>query len=63
MTEKKLLSLKEVCEYTGWGETKTREILTRKENRFTLRAGNRLYVNKTLFDKYLDDCAKERRNI
>ena len=49
LMEKVLLSIKEVCEYTGWGMTKTREILKRPESRFTVRVGNRLYVNKELF--------------
>ena len=30
--EKILLSLKELCEYTGWGETKVREILKRENS-------------------------------
>ena len=29
--EKALLSLKEVCEYTGWKETKVRELLKEKQ--------------------------------
>ena len=58
LMEKVLLSIKEVCEYTGWGMTKTREILNRPESRFTVRVGNRLYVNKELFDEYLVKCAK-----
>ena len=49
--EKALLSLKEVCDYTGWGKTRAREILRRENNGFTVRMGNRLYVNKKLFDE------------
>ena len=56
--EKRLLSLKEVCEYTGWGKTKVRELLLRKSSTFTIRFGRDLYVNKKLFDEYLDRCAK-----
>lgn len=56
--EKILMSLKEVCEYTGWGETKAREILKRPTSNFTVILGNRLYVNKKLFDEYLNRCAK-----
>lgn len=56
--EKALLSLKEVCEYTGWKQTKVREILKREDSTFTIRLGNRLYVNKKLFDDYLFKCAK-----
>lgn len=56
--DKILMSLKEVCEYTGWGETKVREILKRDTSTFTVRLGNRLYVNKKLFEDYLNKCAK-----
>lgn len=56
--EKILMSLKEVCEYTGWGETKVREILKRPESTFTITLGNRLFVNKNKFDDYLNRCAK-----
>lgn len=61
--EKKLMTVKEVCEYTGWGETKARSVITKPYNGFTLRLGSKLYVNKTLFDKFLDQCAKENRTI
>ena len=61
--EKVLLNIKEVCEYTGWGMTKTREILKRPESKFTVRVGNRLYVNKELFDDYLVKCAKNKTDI
>lgn len=61
--ERTLMSLKEVCEYTGWGETKVRELLKRPTSTFTVRYGNRLYVNKKLFDEYLDRCAKYQISI
>jgi hypothetical protein len=56
--DKTIMSLKEVCAYTGWGQTKVRKILTKPENTFTIRLGNRLYVHKELFDEYLIKCAK-----
>nr|DAT55565.1 MAG TPA: excisionase [Caudoviricetes sp.] len=56
--EKALLSLKEVCEYTGWGQTKTRKLLKENEGGFAIRVGNRLYVHKEKFDEYLNRCAK-----
>ena len=61
--EKVLMSVKEVCEYTGWGETKIREILKRPTSSFTIRLGNRLYVDKKLFDEYLTKCAKYQIKI
>jgi excisionase family DNA binding protein len=61
--EKVLLTLQEVCEYTGLGKTKVREILKRPESTFTVRIGNRLYANKVLLDAYLEKCAKYQINI
>lgn len=61
--DKALLNLKEVCDYTGWGKTKAREVLKRENSSFTVRLGNRLYVNKKLFDEYLERCAKYRISI
>jgi predicted DNA-binding transcriptional regulator AlpA len=55
--EKALLDLKEVCEYLGLGQTKTREIM--KDSNFSLKIGNRLYANKLLLDRWiLDECKK-----
>lgn len=56
--DKTLLSLKEVCEYTGWGQTKVRALLNKPTSTFTIKFGNRLYVHKELFDDYLKKCAK-----
>lgn len=53
-TEKALLNLDEFCEYLGIGQTKAREILTKTNNPFTVRIGNRLYANKILLDKWLN---------
>lgn len=61
--ERTLLTLKEVCDYTGWGQTKVRQILKRPSSTFTIRMGNRLYVNKDLFDEYLRRCAKYQIQI
>ena len=61
--EKVLLTLQEVCEYTGLGKTKVREILKRPESTFTVRIGNRLYANKVLLDAYLEKCAEYQINI
>lgn len=61
--EKGLLSLQEVCEYTGLGKTKVREILKRPDSTFTVRVGNRLYANKALLDEYLNKCARYQISI
>lgn len=58
MDSKKLLSLKEFCEYLGIGETKAREILKRADCTFRVRIGNRLYANRTLLDKWIDSVSE-----
>lgn len=61
--EKMLMSVKDVCDYTGWGETKVREILKSPQSKFTIRMGNRLYVDKGKFEQYLDKCARYQLRI
>ena len=51
--EKALLNLKEFCQYLGIGQTKARELMTKTDNPYTVRIGNRLYANRTLLDKWL----------
>ena len=53
--EKALLNLKEFCHYLNIGQTKAREILTKQNNSFTVRIGNRLYANKILLDKWINE--------
>lgn len=59
-TEKALMNLKEYCEYMGIGETKAREILGSKECIYSLKIGNRWYVNKRLLDSWLDSESRRR---
>ena len=51
--DKALLNVKEVSEYLGLGETKTRELLRNPKNGFTVRIGNRLYAHKEKLDIWL----------
>ena len=51
---KKLLNVKETCEYLGLGENTVRKLLTTPKNPFTFRQGNRLYANRDLLDKWID---------
>ena len=51
--EKALLNVKEVSEYLGIGETKTRELLRNPTNGFTIWIGNRLYAHKGKLDIWL----------
>lgn len=58
--DKKLLNLNEFCQYLGIGKTKAREIMTKTNNPFVIRIGNRLYANKTLLDKWIDSISGSR---
>lgn len=61
--EKILLNLNEFCEYLGIGKTKGREILKNNINKFTVRIGNRLYANKRILDKHLEECCKKNISL
>lgn len=56
--EKRLYSLKEFTIYTGLGMTKAREIAKRHECDFTIRMGNKIFIDIVKFDKYMDKCMK-----
>lgn len=56
--EKALLNLKEVSEYLGLGETKTRELLKSRNCPFSMMIGYRWYANKRLLDLWLDKQTK-----
>lgn len=60
--DKYLLNLDEFCKYISISETKAREILHRP-NTFSLRIGNRLYVNKKKFEEYIDYCTDNKIDI
>lgn len=53
MIDKKLLDIKELCEYLGIGQTKARE-LVRGHNGFGVQIGNRWYANKSKLDAWID---------
>ena len=53
LVDKALLNVKELREYLGLGDTKTRELLNSPDSTFTVRIGNRLYANKKLLDSCL----------
>lgn len=61
--EKALLNLKEVSEYLGLGETKTREILKNRNCSFSMKIGYRWYANKKLLDEWLREQAKGGKNF
>lgn len=51
--DKQLLTIKELCEYLGIGQTKARE-LVRGNKGFGIQIGNRWYANKKKLDAWLD---------
>ena len=51
--DKKLLNIKEICEYLGIGETKARE-LVRGCNGFGIRRGNRWYADTRKLDAWIE---------
>lgn len=51
---KKLLTVKEVAAYLGMGETGVRKWLAEPTCTFVFRRGGRIYANKGLLDKYID---------
>lgn len=53
LVDQALLPIGEFCNYLSIGKTKAREIMTKTNNPFTVRLGNRLYANKILLDKWL----------
>ena len=54
LQNKALLNVKEMCLYLGIGQNTARNLLNRPYNSFTVRIGNRLYANKKLLDKWID---------
>jgi len=58
ISQRRLLSIKEVCEYLGIGETKARE-LVRGRNGFGLMIGNRWYADKIRLDEWITHCIDE----
>lgn len=56
--EQRFMSLEEMCEYIGCGKTKGREIAKSGVGNFTLKLGNRFYIDKDSFDKFIKNCIK-----
>lgn len=54
--EKILMTLKEVCEYLGVGETKVRELFS--TCKWSLKIGNKWYAHKVKLDKWLESQTK-----
>lgn len=54
--EKRLYSLKEFTQYTGFGMTRAREIARHHESEFVVRMGNKIFVDIQKFNAYVDRC-------
>lgn len=63
LQDKLLWDLNEVMQVTGWGESKARQILNRKDSNYTVKVGAKLYVNRKSFENFLDRCAKYQIKI
>lgn len=50
--DKVLMTLKEVCEYLGIGETKARELFA--SCKWSLKIGNRWYAHRGKLDRWLE---------
>ena len=61
-SNKALLNLDEFCQYLGIGKTKARELLTKTNNPYMVRIGNRLYANKVLLDVWLKSISGNKVN-
>jgi len=55
--EKALLNVEEMSLYTGWGQNTVRNELNAPRCPYVVHKGNRLYANRKLLDKYLEDIA------
>lgn len=56
--ERRFISIKDLCEYTGWGESKVRKVAKNHADKFVVRYGNRIYIDKERFDDYINQCIK-----
>lgn len=54
--EKRLYSLKEFSSYTGIGATKARELARQHESDFTVRVGNKIFIDIKGFENYMQRC-------
>lgn len=55
LSDKGLLTVKEMCTYMSIGQNTARNLLNSPDNSFTVRIGNRLYANKRKLDKWIDE--------
>lgn len=51
--DKALLTINELCEYLGIGQTKARQLAADPKNNFTLRIGKKIYIHKERLDEWL----------
>lgn len=54
--EKRLYSLKEFTKYTGMGMSKARELAKVHECDFTVRVGNKIFIDIEGFNSYMQQC-------
>lgn len=54
LKDKKLLTIKEMCEYMSISETRARALLSEPSCPFIFRLGGRKLINRTVLDKWID---------
>ena len=55
--EKALLNVREMMLYTGFGQNAVRSMLNDPKCEYVVHQGNRLFANRKLLDKYLEQIA------
>lgn len=61
--DKVLLNIEDLCNYLSIGKSHARQLLHKKDNKYTIQIGNRLYAHKPNLDKYLEDCANNNEKV
>ena len=63
MSTKYLMSIKEASEYFGIGRNRLYEMIRSQNDIPMVKVGVHLRINVPLFEQWLDNCAKEGRNL
>ena len=53
--EQKLMTIKEFCKYMSIGDSTARKILSEPNCPYACRIRGRIFINKTILDKWIDN--------
>ena len=56
--DKKLLTVKDAAKYLSIGQTTMRKLLAEPNCPYVCKFGGRVFINKTILDKYIDSLTK-----